>query len=194
MSLLLHDRAQTLLMSHPSADHRSIASEWQTTSLLVPKESRKSDGAGLRRPYGDTLRQTPSPRLPHFVPEGLTAVKKILIFFLPGWCFPHPHVTNCWIKSGKWLANSDLATTRSAPACSACWRIPTATCAPNARIDTGAPLSVARIVLITDTASSARKVKSTITSTGARAVRTYSGSAGRCVVTCVISPRCLSVV
>src|SRR5262249_4485082 len=80
MSLLLHDRAQTLLMSYPPPDHRSIASEWQTTSLLVPKESRESDGAGLRRPYGDTLRQTPSPRLPHFVPERLTAVKKILIF------------------------------------------------------------------------------------------------------------------
>src|SRR5262249_32624638 len=67
-------------MSYPSADHRSIASEWQTTSLVVPKKAAKATARCLRRPYGDTLRQTPSPRLPHFVPEGLTAVKKILIF------------------------------------------------------------------------------------------------------------------
>src|SRR6266568_9608499 len=55
MSLLLHHRALTMRMSSPTPDHRSIASEWQTTSLLVPKESRESDGAGLRRPCGDTL-------------------------------------------------------------------------------------------------------------------------------------------
>jgi len=42
-------------MSAPTPDHRSIASEWQTTSLLVPKESRESDSAGLRRPCGDTF-------------------------------------------------------------------------------------------------------------------------------------------
>jgi len=42
-------------MSSPTPDHRSIASEWQTTSLLVPKESRESDSAGLRRPCGDTF-------------------------------------------------------------------------------------------------------------------------------------------
>jgi len=42
-------------MSSPTPDHRSIASEWQTTSLLVPKESRESDGAGLRWPCGDTF-------------------------------------------------------------------------------------------------------------------------------------------
>jgi hypothetical protein len=42
-------------MSSPTPDHRSIASEWQTTSLLVPKESHESDGAGLRWPYGDTF-------------------------------------------------------------------------------------------------------------------------------------------
>jgi len=42
-------------MSSPTPDHRSIASEWQTTSLPVPKESRESDGAGLRWPCGDTL-------------------------------------------------------------------------------------------------------------------------------------------
>src|SRR5437764_2324078 len=32
-------------MSYPPPDHRSIASERQTTSLRVPKESRESDGA-----------------------------------------------------------------------------------------------------------------------------------------------------
>jgi len=42
-------------MSSPTPDHRSIASEWQTTSRLVPKESRESDGTGLRGPYGDTF-------------------------------------------------------------------------------------------------------------------------------------------
>jgi len=42
-------------MSSPPPDHRSIASEWQTTALPVPKESRKSDGAGLRWPCDDTL-------------------------------------------------------------------------------------------------------------------------------------------
>jgi len=42
-------------MSYTPPDHRSIASEWQTTSLRAPKESCESDGAGLRKPGGDTL-------------------------------------------------------------------------------------------------------------------------------------------
>jgi len=42
-------------MSSPTPDHRSIASEWQTTSLLVPKESRESDGTDLHGPCGDTF-------------------------------------------------------------------------------------------------------------------------------------------
>src|SRR6266446_3773540 len=79
--------------------------------------------------------QTPSPRLPDFVPEGQGAVKKILIFFSGLWGLLYPCPIHCWIKSGRWLESSDLATTRSAPACSACWRASTATCDPNARID-----------------------------------------------------------
>src|SRR2546421_559591 len=43
MSLLLHNRASTMRMSSPTPDHRSIASEWQTTSLVVPKDSLDCD-------------------------------------------------------------------------------------------------------------------------------------------------------
>src|SRR6266571_1079219 len=80
-------------MSSPTPDHRSIASEWQTTSLLVPKESRESDGAGLRW-HTATPSQTPSPRLIDFVPERQTAVKKNLIFFPSGSTFftPAPQI------------------------------------------------------------------------------------------------------
>lgn len=47
---------------------------------MVPKDSRESDGASPFAGHAATPEQTPSPRLPQFVPEEETAVKKILMF------------------------------------------------------------------------------------------------------------------
>src|SRR5262249_33242463 len=126
-------------MSYPPPDHRSIASEWQTTSLRAPKESRESDGAGLRKPGGDTLTNAVSTST-SLCTRGTHIVQEHSYLFSLNLFFSSPYGTNCWIKSGKRRENSDLAPPWSAPACSACWRVSTATCAPNARIETGAPL------------------------------------------------------